>query len=100
MSPKSNCRKPACSKVPSYQTNQSIPKSTLPRTPYRRSCRILLPRTPLVNEVKREGRGCYAPALVRYATLTLRSDTIVRRDDGGLVNARRNAIIVRVGRLG
>src|SRR5215208_8185767 len=44
----------------------------------------------------KKGRSCYAPALVRYVALTFRRDTTVRRDDGGLVNARQNAII-RVG---
>jgi len=47
----------------------------------------------------KEGRGCYAPALLRYVALTFRRDTTVRRDGGGLVNARQNAII-GVGRLG
>jgi hypothetical protein len=35
----------------------------------------------------------------RYVPLHLRSDMIVRRDDGGLINARQNAII-GVGRHG
>src|SRR5215211_4564256 len=35
-----------------------------------------------------------------YVTLTLRNDPTVRRDDGGLINARQNAIIIGVGRLG
>ena len=53
-----------------------------------------------VNKGKRKGQGCYAPALVRvYVALNVRRDTTVRRDDGGLVNARQNAII-GVGRQG
>src|SRR5829696_2671706 len=50
-------------------------------------------------EKRRAGTAKSSGPRSRYVALPLRSDTTVRRDDGGLVNARQNAII-GVGRDG
>jgi hypothetical protein len=38
-----------------------------------------------VNKGKEKGRGCYAPALIRYLALPFRSDMTVSRDVGWLL---------------
>ena len=62
--------------------------------------RISLLGTSVNKDRRRAKAATPRPLFARYVALTLRRDTTtVRRDDGGLLNARQNAII-GVGRDG